>query len=83
MSTIALISFPGMGELVMILVIVLVLFGAPKLPQTASALGKAIHNFRKSMGGQDALDVTPPEDQLPEGKGQAIPTPEETRAARR
>ncbi len=74
MSPIALIAFPGMGELVMILVIVLVLFGAPKLPQTAASLGKAIHNFRKAMSGQDSIDVTPP-DSLEGGEGSREATP--------
>ena len=41
----------GMGfqELVLILVIVVVLFGATKLPQLGEGLGKAIGNFRRSM----------------------------------
>lgn len=39
----------GMGELVMILVIVTVVFGATKLPQLGDGLGKAIRNFKKSI----------------------------------
>jgi sec-independent protein translocase protein TatA len=41
----------GMGfqELVLILVIVVVLFGAQRLPQLGEGLGKAIGNFRRSM----------------------------------
>jgi sec-independent protein translocase protein TatA len=39
----------GMGELVMILVIVTVVFGATKLPQLGDGLGKAIRNFKKSV----------------------------------
>ncbi|MFH1791962.1 MAG: twin-arginine translocase TatA/TatE family subunit [Candidatus Omnitrophota bacterium] len=41
----------GMGELVVILVIVLLLFGASRLPEVARALGKAIGEFNKAMKG--------------------------------
>jgi sec-independent protein translocase protein TatA len=47
----------GMGELVMILVIVTVVFGATKLPQLGDGLGKAIRNFKKSVdSGPDVKD---------------------------
>jgi sec-independent protein translocase protein TatA len=49
----------GMGELVMILVIVTVVFGATKLPQLGDGLGKAIRNFKSGLAGNDAIDVTP------------------------
>ena len=39
----------GMQELLIILVIVLIIFGAGKLPEIGSALGKSINNFKKSM----------------------------------
>lgn len=39
---------PGMGELVIILLIVLVIFGANKLPQIGDALGRSIKNFKKA-----------------------------------
>jgi len=39
----------GMGELVMILLIVTVVFGATKLPQLGDGLGKAIRNFKRSI----------------------------------
>lgn len=45
----------GMGELVMILVIVTVVFGATKLPQLGDGLGKAIKNFKRSIDS-DAKD---------------------------
>jgi sec-independent protein translocase protein TatA len=38
----------GMSELMVILVIVLIIFGAGKLPQIGENLGKAIRNFKKS-----------------------------------
>jgi sec-independent protein translocase protein TatA len=39
----------GMTELIIILVIVLVIFGAGKLPEVGGALGKGIKNFKSSM----------------------------------
>jgi sec-independent protein translocase protein TatA len=39
----------GMQELLVILVIVVVLFGATRLPQVGEGVGKMITNFRKSM----------------------------------
>lgn len=38
----------GMGELIVILLIILLLFGASKLPEIARALGKSIKEFRKA-----------------------------------
>jgi len=39
----------GMPELVIILVIILVIFGAGKLPEIGSGLGKAIKGFKGSI----------------------------------
>ncbi len=44
----------GIQELLIILVIALVLFGPTKLPQIGSGLGKAIRDFKKGLGGEDA-----------------------------
>ena len=38
----------GMGELVIIFLIILLLFGASKLPEIARALGKSIKEFKKA-----------------------------------
>ena len=49
-------------ELLLILIIVLIIFGAGKIPQLGEGLGKAIKGFKKSVAEADALDVTPNED---------------------
>jgi sec-independent protein translocase protein TatA len=51
----------GMGpmELGIILVIVVVLFGARRLPEIGSGFGKAIKNFKAGISGDDEIDVTP------------------------
>jgi sec-independent protein translocase protein TatA len=46
----------GTQELVIILVIVLVIFGAGKLPQIGGALGKGIRDFKKGMDHDDDDD---------------------------
>lgn len=46
-------------ELIIILLIVLVVFGAGRLPQIGDALGRSIRNFKKSVSGANEIDVTP------------------------
>ncbi len=59
----------GMGELLVILVIVIVLFGANKLPQLGAGLGQGIRSFKKALGGDDKDDAAkktaeaPPKDE--------------------
>ena len=53
----------GMPELLVVLVIVLVIFGAGKLPEIGKGLGKGIRNFRKATSGTDEIDVSPSEDE--------------------
>lgn len=49
----------GMPELIVILVIVLVLFGANRLPEIGRGIGSAIKNFKKATSEPDEIDVTP------------------------
>ncbi len=49
---------PGMGELIIILVIILVIFGAGKLPQVGKSLGGAISEFRNSVKSDDEDEET-------------------------
>ncbi len=46
----------GMPELIIILVIVLVIFGAGKLPDIGKGLGRGIKNFKKSVNESDELN---------------------------
>ena len=47
----------GMTELLIILLVVLLIFGASRLPGVGSALGKGIRSFKTSVTGED--EVTP------------------------
>ena len=49
----------GMPELIVILVIVLVVFGAGRLPEIGAALGKGIRNFKKASEGKDEIEIKP------------------------
>ncbi len=49
---------PGMGELAIILLIVLLIFGAGKLPAIGDALGRSIKNFKRTATGNDELEVS-------------------------
>jgi sec-independent protein translocase protein TatA len=54
----------GTSELILILIIVVVLFGASRLPQIGKGLGEAIKNFKKGLGGESSeIDVTPKKDE--------------------
>ncbi len=48
----AMIGGLGPWELGIILVIILIIFGAGKLPQIGSAIGEALKNFKKSSDGK-------------------------------
>ena len=49
--TLPAISFPGMGELLVLLVIVVLLFGPGKLKGLGPALGRSIRGFKDEMNG--------------------------------
>ncbi|MEJ2313210.1 MAG: twin-arginine translocase TatA/TatE family subunit [Nitrospirota bacterium] len=58
----------GTQELIIIFLIVLVLFGASRLPEIGGGIGKAIRNFKKSVSEPDEIDVTPKKPVEGEGK---------------
>jgi sec-independent protein translocase protein TatA len=51
----------GLPELVIVLVIVLIIFGASRLREIGGALGGAISEFRRSVSTQDEEDQEPAE----------------------
>ncbi len=46
----------GAGEIILLLLVLLLVFGASKLPQIGSSLGKGFKNFRKGLKGDDDDD---------------------------
>jgi sec-independent protein translocase protein TatA len=45
---------PGFQELLIILLIVIIIFGASKLPQLGKGLGEGIRNFKKGLKSDDS-----------------------------
>ena len=46
-------AMPGVGELFLIFLIVLIIFGASRIPEIARSLGKGIKEFKKSVQDDD------------------------------
>jgi len=47
----------GLPELIVVLVIVLVVFGAGRLPEIGGAFGKSIRNFKKASSGKEDIEI--------------------------
>ncbi|HVN96920.1 MAG TPA: twin-arginine translocase TatA/TatE family subunit [Syntrophorhabdaceae bacterium] len=58
----------GMPELIVILIIVILVFGAGRISDIGGAIGKGIRNFKKSMNEPPEIDVTPPKDEKEKSK---------------
>ncbi len=54
----------GVPELLLILAIILIVFGAGKLPEIGQALGKGIRSFKRATSGDEEIDVTPSSERL-------------------
>ena len=48
---------PGFTELLLLLIIVVLIFGATKLPQLGAALGKTVKNFKNASSSRDEIEV--------------------------
>jgi sec-independent protein translocase protein TatA len=64
----------GFTEILVILLLVVLLFGARRLPELGSGLGKAIKNFKAGVSGKDEIDVTPREGEAREKVEEKTPT---------
>ncbi|MGD2125259.1 MAG: twin-arginine translocase TatA/TatE family subunit [Desulfobacteraceae bacterium] len=59
----------GMPELIIILIIILIIFGAGKLPEIGSGIGRGIKNFKKATH-EKPEEITPPEEEDGETKNE-------------
>ncbi len=61
----------GFGEMILIFAVLLLFFGAKRLPEVASGMGKGIRDFKRSLNGLEEPDMqafhtpTPPLEQAP------------------
>lgn len=51
----------GMTELIIVLIIILIIFGAKRLPEIGRGLGKGISDFKKASSGELGEDTVSPE----------------------
>jgi sec-independent protein translocase protein TatA len=58
----------GMPEIIVLLVIVVLVFGAGRISELGGAIGKGIKNFKKSINGPDEIDISQPKDAKREEK---------------
>jgi sec-independent protein translocase protein TatA len=58
----------GMGELLVILLVVLLLFGSKKIPEIAQGLGKGIREFKKSIKDVEEQITTPDKEKTDDTK---------------
>jgi sec-independent protein translocase protein TatA len=67
----------GFGELLLIFIVVMLVFGSSKLPALGDALGRGIKNFKRTMNEPDSIDVTPKKEPDPavQGKAPGVPVP--------
>jgi sec-independent protein translocase protein TatA len=49
----------GMPELIIIMIIIILIFGAGRISEIGGSIGKGIKNFKKSMNESPEIDVTP------------------------
>lgn len=63
----------GPGELILLLIVALLLFGPKKLPELGKALGESIGAFKKALSGE-AASASPPE--LPSPAAVQTPSPQ-------
>lgn len=56
----------GMGEMIILLVIVLVLFGAKRIPEISASFGKGIREFKRNVNDvQESITTPEPTTRLP------------------
>lgn len=70
----------GMTEMILIFLVVLLLFGAKRLPEIGSSLGKGIREFKGSIREIEKEIKTPEERQIDPGRTTTTSPPAETRA---
>lgn len=65
----------GFPEIVIILLIVLLLFGAKRIPEIAGSFGKGIKEFKRSMSDVERSITEPPREEPRVTRGDATPAP--------
>ena len=73
----------GMGEIALIMVVILLLFGAKRIPEIAGSFGKGIREFKKSVNDVDrSIREDVRESRLEEPRGERLASPRDAAAPR-
>ena len=59
----------GVTEILIILAVLLLIFGARRLPEIGSSLGRGIRSFKTSVTGEDEVETKSEEEQRPVNAG--------------
>ncbi|HEX4384367.1 MAG TPA: twin-arginine translocase TatA/TatE family subunit [Myxococcales bacterium] len=68
----------GFGELLLIFLVIILVFGSSKLPALGDALGRGIKNFKRTFNEPESIDVTPGKTEPAPGVKVPPPAPAET-----
>jgi sec-independent protein translocase protein TatA len=71
----------GFGELVLIFAVLLLLFGAKRLPELASGMGRGIRDFKRAINGMDDNSIQGGQNQAPLQSPQTSAPPQVQAAA--
>jgi len=63
-------GMPGGHELLIITILVVLIFGASRLPQIGDALGRSIRAFKRSVKGENEIEIRAKVDSAPLDSGQ-------------
>lgn len=63
----------GSGEILVVLVVILILFGGKKLPEFAQSLGKGIREFKKACQGENEEEVISTGEEKPNSQSPSLP----------
>jgi sec-independent protein translocase protein TatA len=63
----------GTGEIILIFIVVMVIFGSTKLPQLGDGLGRAIKNFKRAVSSQNEIDVSAKKPELKQDSRKGVP----------
>jgi sec-independent protein translocase protein TatA len=72
---------PGPSELILILLIVIMVFGAKRIPEIMGGLGKGIKSFKKAMEGEETPETTTPPQITTPTQPAAPPAPAQSAAS--
>jgi sec-independent protein translocase protein TatA len=63
----------GLGEIIVLVFVVVLVFSASRMGQLGNALGKFVYSFKKASRGEDFVDVGPSKQRLSKRTGKSQP----------